>query len=185
MWFVFLLQSSHANRKCFTFFPVAHLIPLFQVQYFTTSVLSQRFQNLSVFASVVSEVWFLSAKVLPISVLTHAHSSYVFFNLSLININELSIEPFEVLEMASQFKSKMLKATLWVQFLSQQCALSNGSCPACLWKVRKHQKGMVQKWKPKYIIFYLATRPVTLKRKKNTSNNNTNTKFFIYSGCPG
>lgn len=35
---------------------------------------------------------------------------------------------------------------------------------------------MVWKWKSKYIIFFLATRPVTLKRKKNKGNK-SNTKF--------
>lgn len=87
----------------------------------------------------------------------------MFFSLSLINNNGLSIDPCEVTETPSQFNSKMLKSMLWVQFLSQQCALSNGSCLTCLWNVRKDQKGMVWTWKSKYIVAFLVTSQLPWK----------------------
>lgn len=79
----------------------------------------------------------------------------------------------------------MLKATLWVQFLSQPCALSNGSCLACLWNVRKDQKGMVWKWNSKWMIFFLATRPRPVTLNMKNESNTSITKFFIYSGSSG
>lgn len=101
--------------------------------------------------------------------------------MKIISINGLKIDPYELLKIVSLFKSKTVKATLWVWFFSQLCALSNASCLACLWKCQKGAERNGTKRKVKTCNFLLATRLVTLTRTNNRINT-SNITFFRYCG---